>query len=71
MGSWRVVDESRPPCPQGARHILQLAGKGFAGRAGGSERGPGERAARGGCVWAARPLRGTRPDAEAGFRREC
>lgn len=41
MGSWRVVDWSRPPCPQGARHILPLAGKGFAGQAGGSEHGPG------------------------------
>lgn len=42
MGSWRVVDESRPPCPQGARHILQLAGKGFAGRAGVASAGGGE-----------------------------
>lgn len=26
-GSWRVVEHSRSPCPRGARHILEPAGK--------------------------------------------
>lgn len=68
-GSWRVVEQSRSPCPRGARHILEPAGKeGSAGEgtaaSGGSEGGGGPR--RRGPGWGVHTLAGRTGEEGAG-----
>lgn len=48
-GSWRVVEQSRSPCPRGARHILEPAGaEGSAGGGAAASGAPGAGGVRGG-----------------------